>query len=69
MSLNKHTHTKHSHVHLKDNKFECKVCDKKFWNSLDLIEHLNDHVTEENVNTQNAMMTLLDAKYVEHSHQ
>ena len=49
MSLNKHTHTKHSHVHLKDNKFECKVCDKKFWNSLDLIEHLNDHVTEENV--------------------
>ena len=47
MLLNKHTHTKHSN--LKDTKFECNVCDKKFWNSLDLIEPLNNHVTEENV--------------------
>lgn len=49
VQLKKHTNTKHSSADTDDYNFKCKVCNKLFWNSLDLISHLNDHVVKENV--------------------
>ena len=32
-----------------DFRFNCKVCNKTFWNGLDLVSHLNDHIAKENI--------------------
>ena len=48
--INKQTNIKPSPRNLKHNNFECKVCVKKYWNSLDLIKHQNDHVTQVYIN-------------------
>ena len=49
VQLKKHINTKHLLANLDDFNFRCKVCNKLFWNSLDLINHLNDHVVKENI--------------------
>ena len=32
-----------------DYQFKCKVRQKVFWNSLDIVKHLNDHVVKKNI--------------------
>ena len=49
VQLKKHANTKHLSVDKDDYDFKCKVCNKIFWNSLELICHLNDHVVKDNI--------------------
>jgi hypothetical protein len=49
IQLKKHTNTKHLSTYRDDFRFKCKVCNKTFWNGLDLVSHLNDHVAKENI--------------------
>ena len=47
--LKKRANTKHMSTDKNDYQFKCKVCKKVFWNSLELVKHLNDHVVKENI--------------------
>ena len=49
IKLKKHTNTKHLSTYRDDFRFKCKVCNKMFWNGLDLVSHLNDYVAKENI--------------------
>ena len=45
----KHTNTKHMSLNKDDYQFKCKMDQKVFWNSWDLVKHLNDHVVQGNI--------------------